>query len=126
VVDVACEPVTAASAGDRIVAAADFDAHRNPPGTWIDFGTVATDGAVKVDREAERLVVFPYPRERPFRVELDIAKLAPGVDSSRLRVRAVAAGTQEDLGPVQFIVEKGRLRLTLGARGAGRYVITWR
>ena len=50
----------------------DFTAHVNPPGTWIDFGLLATDGAAKVEREADRLTVFPYPRDTPFRVSLNL------------------------------------------------------
>src|SRR3990172_7199500 len=30
----------------------DFTAHTNPPGTWLDFGKVATDGSLKINRES--------------------------------------------------------------------------
>ena len=55
---------------------ADFNVRLNPEGTWIKFGKLATDGSVKVNREAERLVLFPYPRDRQFRVQLDLKALA--------------------------------------------------
>ena len=45
---------------------ADFAAHLNRPGTWIDFGPVATDGAVKINRAKDRLVLFPYPATSRF------------------------------------------------------------
>ncbi|MCC6821851.1 MAG: hypothetical protein IT579_14055 [Verrucomicrobia subdivision 3 bacterium] len=103
----------------------DFGAHTNPPGTWLDFGKVATDGSLKVNREANRLVIFPYPRDKTFRASLDLKALAPAAKGAKLQVRALAAGTQDDLGPVDFKLEKGRLLLTFGKPGAGRYVVTW-
>jgi hypothetical protein len=105
---------------------ADFSVRLNPAGTWVDFGRLATDGSAKVNREAERLVVFPYPREKSFRVQLDLDALAPSADPSRIQVRALAAGTQQDLGPVEFQLEGRRLMLTVGTPGAGRYVVTWK
>jgi hypothetical protein len=105
---------------------ADFTAHLNPSGTWIDFGSVATDGAVKINRQEDRLVLFPYPRDKNFRVSLDLKTLAPSADPARVQVRALAAGTCEDLGPADFQCENGRLTLSLGAPGAGRYLITWK
>ena len=103
----------------------DFGAHTNPPGTWLNFGKVATDGSLKVNREANRLVIFPYPRDKTFRASLDLKALAPAAKGAKLQVRALAAGTQADLGPVDFKVEEGRLLLTFGKPGAGRYVVTW-
>ena len=103
----------------------DFTAHTNPVGTWLDFGPVATDGAVKINRNATSLVLFPYPRERTFRVSLEVKALAVDVDLASLQVRALAAGDQRDLGPVEFKQENGRLSFAVGMLGAGRYVIRW-
>jgi len=103
----------------------DFTAHLNPPGTWIDFGKVATDGSAKIQREQERLIVFPYPRDKRFRVSLDLQALAPSADPTHLEVLALAAGTQQPLGAADFVWENGRLLLTAGTPGAGRYVATW-
>jgi hypothetical protein len=105
--------------------AADFKAHTNPPGTWLDFGPVATDGAFKLNRGERSLVLFPYPRDREFRVSLDLKVLAATADTTRLQVRAVAAGDQRDLGPVQFSTAAGRLQFAAGRPGAGRYVVSW-
>jgi hypothetical protein len=102
----------------------DFTVRLNPPGTWIDFGKVATDGSVKINRQAGRLVVFPYPREKAFRIALDVKALCPAARTGRFQVRALAAGTQRDLGPVEFQHQDGRLLLTVGKPGAGRYGIT--
>lgn len=105
--------------------AADFNAHTNPPGTWVDFGPVATDGACKLNRGRDALVVFPYPRDRRFRISIDVRALAPAADLAKLQVRALAAGDQHDLGPVEFANDNGRLTFTAGAPGAGRYVVKW-
>ena len=105
---------------------ADFKAHLNPSGTWIDFGAVATDGAVKINREKDQLTLFPYPREKAFRVALDLKALAPSADVAKVQVHALAAGTCQDLGPVESKLENNRLTITLGKPGAGRYRITWK
>jgi hypothetical protein len=97
----------------------------NRPGTWIDFGPVATDGAVKINRANDRLMLFPYPRNRPFRVSPDLKTLAPAADPARVAVRALAAGDSRGLGPAEFRWEKGRLVISVGMAGAGRYVVNW-
>ncbi len=71
---------------------ADFAARLNPPGTWIDFGPVATDGSVKINRGPKQLVLFPYPRDKAFRVKLDLKALVPAADLSAVKVRALSAG----------------------------------
>jgi hypothetical protein len=102
---------------------ADFTAHTNPPGTWQEFGPVATDGAVKINRNPDSLVIFPYPRERKFGVSLDVKALAATADLTRLQVRALAAGDARDLGPVEFKLDNGRLVFAVGTPSAGRYVV---
>jgi hypothetical protein len=67
--------------------------------------------------------VFPYPRDRSFRVTLDLGALASKADPARVRVEAFAAGTR--LGPVPAKGSGRRIELTLGTPGAGRYVVTW-
>jgi hypothetical protein len=103
----------------------DFTAHTNPPGTWIDFGKVATDGSLKINRESDRLVIFPYPRDITFRASLELQALAPAAKRTKIQVRALAAETQRDLGSVDFRLEGGRLQLLFAKLGAGRYVVTW-
>lgn len=105
---------------------ADFSLRLNRPGTWIDFGPLATDGSAKVNREADRLVVFPYPHDKNFRVSLDLQALAPTADPARVVVRALAAGTQEDRGAVPLERDGSRVILAVGTPGVGRYVITWK
>jgi hypothetical protein len=106
---------------------ADFTANLNPAGTWIDFGKVATDGSVKINRSPEGLTVFPYPRAKRFRVALDVRRIAgdAAIDPAKVTVRALAAGTREDLGLVATRVENGRVAFEVGLGGAGRYVLEW-
>jgi hypothetical protein len=104
---------------------ADFKAHTNPSGTWIEFGAIGTDGAVKVNRETGRLTLYPYPRKKPFRVSLDLKRLVPDATPVRVQVRALAAGTQQDLGTVETKLDGRRLVISLGTPGAGRYVVAW-
>ena len=123
---VTATPAKPSEDAKRQAGAADFITHTNPPGTWVDFGSVATDGAVKINREAAGLVLFPYPRDRRFRVSLDLKSLAPAADPATLKIRALEAGDQRDLGEVPFKVDGGRITLETGVPGAGRYVIGWR
>lgn len=105
----------------------DFGAHLNPPGTMIDFGAVATDGSVKINREANRLVIFPYPRDREFTLSLYLPDLVPNAKLSldKVQVHALAAGTQADLGQVPVQWGRGHMVFKLGLKGAGRYVVSW-
>lgn len=103
----------------------DFDARTNPADTRIDFGKVATDGAVKINREKDRLVIFPYPRDKRFAVEIDFKSLVPGADAAKIEVRALSAGDQKDVGPVPFKLENGSLCFDVGTPGAGRYMVSW-
>jgi hypothetical protein len=105
---------------------ADFTTHLNPPGTWVEFPAVRTDGAVKINREQDRLVVFPLPRDKAFRASLNLKTLAPLTDPMRAKVHALAAGTCQDMGEVECTVENGWLMFLLGKPGVGRYVITWK
>ena len=100
---------------------ADFGRNTNPPGTWIDCGALASDGSLKVDRGSDRLVVFPYPRNRQFRVELDAAAL--GLANLPLKVQALKALGDEVLQDVPFERRGQRIRFAVGHEGAGRYVV---
>jgi hypothetical protein len=106
---------------------ADFTAHLNPTGTRVDFGKIATDGSVKVNIGKQSLTVFPYPRDREFTVALDLKAIVPNarIDPAKAQVKALAAGTQADMGKVASSVEGGRLTFRVGMKGAGRYAISW-
>ncbi len=99
----------------------DFTRDLNPVGTWVDLGTVATDGSVKVNRGADRLVVFPYPRNRRFTVELDAKAL--GLAQAPTRVQALKALSDETLADIPCEHRDGRIRFTVGQEGAGRYLV---
>ncbi|MCX6925461.1 MAG: hypothetical protein NT154_19970, partial [Verrucomicrobia bacterium] len=124
---VTAEPATVGLLAHAPGPQADFAARQNAPGTWIDFGPVATDGSVKIQREKDQLVLFPYPREKKFRISLDLRALVadPAADLSHVQVRALAAGTQQDPGPESFQVEAGKLILEAGRPKVGRFVVKW-
>jgi len=106
---------------------ADFTAHLNPAGTRVDFGKIATDGSVKVNLSERSLVVFPYPRDKDFSVTLDVRAISGDarLDLAQVKVRALAAGTQADLGEVPSSAEDGRVTFRVGKAGAGRFVVGW-
>lgn len=104
----------------------DFADHLNAEGTWIDFGPLATDGSVKINRGQDQLTVFPYPRERRFRVSLDLRRWKGAGRGNRAQVRALAPRTLADLGLVESRLDRGRLVFETAMPGAGRYVVSWR
>ncbi|MEN6305877.1 MAG: DUF5696 domain-containing protein, partial [Armatimonadia bacterium] len=105
----------------------DFTTRLNKPGTMLTIGKITTDGSVKVNKEPNRLTVFPYPRDKEFTVGLDVKALAPqaNADPQKLQVHSLAALTQADLGKVETKMVQGRLTFKVGKPGAGRYVVTW-
>jgi len=104
---------------------ADFTAHMNAAGTRLDFGALATDGSVKVERGNRTLTVLPYPRDKAFTVSLDVAKLSGGAVQGPVTVRAQAALTKADMGAVVTRGDGGRVAFEVGLKGAGRYVVSW-
>lgn len=109
----------------RKVPDSDFAAHLNPPGTWVDFGPVATDGALKIRPTNRGLMVWPYPRDQAFSARLDLEAWTRRPQLDRLQVRLLAVGDERDLGPADFRVEGTRLHLRFGQPGVGRHLITW-
>ena len=105
--------------------ASDFAQRLNPEGTRIDFGKVATDGAVKVEKRERSLTVFPYPRETDFTVELNLTALAPQAEPEEVEVRALAAESRDEMGTIDHEQNGDRVTFQAGHPGAGRYVISW-
>jgi hypothetical protein len=113
--------------GSALPDEADFTAHMNPPGTWVDFGSVATNGSVKINKGPRRLEVFPYPRGTAFDVAIDLKALGQTdpADTQKISLHALAILTQEDLGEVPHTFKEGRCHFRMDVPDAGRYVITW-
>jgi len=121
IAEVAVTPPPAPNDADE----ADFAAHLNPAGTWLDFGPVATNGSVKIERHGNSLLVIPYPRGQAFDLELELGKLSPGAAVATAKVVALAVGTRAVIGPVKSEVRGSRLRFSTATEGAGCYEITW-
>ena len=73
-----------------------------PAGTWIDFGKVATDGSLRIERQPTGwssflILATAVPGQARLR------QLAPAADPT-VQVRVLAAGDQHDLGPAPFSV----------------------
>lgn len=86
---------------------------------------MATDGSVKIQKDKNALTVFPYPRDKAFNVRLNLKALAPNAATDKIEVRALAAGTQNDMGKIDYTIKDGLLTMTLGLKNAGRYVISY-
>ena len=70
--------------------------------------------------------LIPYPRTEPVSVKLDLTAIAGVSADAKVEVRALAAMSQADLGPVPCQMQQGKLQITLNNPKAGRYVVTWR
>ncbi|NOY79447.1 MAG: hypothetical protein GXP31_00430 [Kiritimatiellaeota bacterium] len=74
---------------------------RNPLGATIDFGTLVTDIAVRIDRLNDGLLIMPIPHGRRGKLRLRLAELLPGKAIKSVSVSALDA-KKERLGPVSF------------------------
>lgn len=113
------DALTAACA--KAVPRADFSRNMNTPGTWIDFGVLATDGSVKVDLNPEQLIVYPYPRGRVFSVEIAPERL--GLIGEAYTVVVKKELSDETLTAFEPERRGQRVRFQVGQEGAGRYLI---
>ncbi len=105
---------------------ADFHAHLNPPGTWIDFGKLATNGCIKVQRGPQRLTVYPYPDGRKISVALDLRALAPRANPATVQVHAVEKRSGRNLGSVPIRKDgRGRILFEMSVPNAVPYQVTW-
>jgi len=106
--------------------AAEMARRMNPQRTMIDFGKVATGGAVFIRREGDALRVVPVPREMPIDVALPIGLARNGVLGLRWdRVEVVAQGVQgRELKRWTAPVAHGVVSLRLDVPGARSYVLT--
>ncbi|NQT89610.1 hypothetical protein HQ560_22765, partial [bacterium] len=96
-----------------------FDERMNLAGKTIDFGSVKTNGAVKLYKNREMWRLLPYPRDKAFDVALDM-RLFGNVDTRMPRVSAASAAGK-------FVARIDRtggrqwLEFRAGAPGAAEY-----
>ncbi len=99
----------------------DFSERVTPSGTMVDFGKVATNGAVKIQKSNDgQLVIFTYPRKADITVKLNLK--AWKLDGSQTLV-AKAPVTQNDLGAVNFTIKGGWLTFSTGSLNSGRFIL---
>ena len=99
----------------------DFNVRMTPKGHVIDFGPVATDGSVKINRSAESLTIFPYPREKEMTVKINLKRFP--LPQRPRKLVAKAPLTQEIIGDVSFTIDGDWLVFKTTVRNAGRYVL---
>jgi hypothetical protein len=86
----------------------------------VDFGKVATNGAVFVRRRKDELEVIPIPRGRPLTVALRLREL--GLDWRAAEVSALGADGRR-LSRRQAEVVDGLITMQAGEAGARSYVV---
>lgn len=88
----------------------------------IDYGRIATDGAVKINRSDTSPTIFPHPRDKQVTVKLDLKAICPlaSIYPAKVSVRALAAGTQAD-----GAAGEGAVGGEGGKVGVGRFFVTW-
>ncbi|NOZ21008.1 MAG: hypothetical protein GXP25_07955 [Planctomycetes bacterium] len=99
-----------------------FTDRLNVAGRKIDFGSVATDGSFKVLVREDGLELLPFPRDRKFRIELDLRPLLPKQPIAKAKITAVDAKGKA-IGNVASKLANGRLTFDAGTKGAARYQI---
>jgi acyl dehydratase len=93
----------------------------NPERQAVNFGSVITNGAVRVSRKGGAVEVIPLPRDAAFDVALRLSRWELPAGNTA-RARALAADGR-DLGQVRCAVKDGKLTLRVGQPGAAKYVI---
>ena len=96
----------------------------NRAGTRIDFGPAATDGSFKLAAKPRRLELLPFPRDRKFRVELDLREVLSGAMPAQVALRGFDIEGRE-VRRERLAVAAGRLALTVGDPGAVRYAVSY-
>jgi len=99
-----------------------FEERMNTAGRPIDFGPVRTDGSFKIYKRGQALTLLPYPRDKAFAIELDLARLAPGANAATARIEAFDAAGRS-LGPVPSTSRGSWLIFRAGLPGAARFDI---
>ncbi|HUT34526.1 MAG TPA: DUF5696 domain-containing protein [Planctomycetota bacterium] len=100
-----------------------FDERMNTAGKLVDFGKVRTDGSFKLYKRQGALTLLPYPRDREFAIELDIATLAPGRSVAKVEALDVEGKL---LGEVPHEMRRDLLSFRAGVPGAARFEVRLR
>ncbi len=82
----------------------------NPPGTKSDFGWAVTDGAFRIERVGDDLLLVPLPDLEPFDIVLRLAYL-PGAPVAVTSVVAEPMDPSAEAKPVGFKTANGRMTL---------------
>ncbi len=97
-----------------------FVERMNVAGKKIDFGPAATNGSFKLLLRSRGFDLLPFPRDKRFDVELNLAALGLPRDASQARIVGLdAAG--EPLTRTTARATAGKLKFPVGARGVVRY-----
>jgi hypothetical protein len=99
-----------------------FMKRTNVAGIKIHFGQAVTDGSFKLLVKPAGLDVLPFPRDRKFRIELDLAALAPGRFGKRVEIVGLDAAKKE-LTKATLPVKDGKLAFSAGTPGVTQYRI---
>ena len=97
-----------------------FSDRMNAKATKVDVGVAATDGSFKLLARPYGFDLLPFPRDKHFSVELDLATLAPGKFTGELQATGLDASGKE-VGSVAAAVKGGKAAFALGLPGAVRY-----
>jgi hypothetical protein len=100
-----------------------FDERMNLAGKTIDFGTVRTNGSVKLTKKRHAWRLLPYPRDKAFDVALDL-KLFGAVDTRMPRVSAASAEARF-IARVERKVDEKRIAFKTGTPAAAEYRFTF-
>jgi hypothetical protein len=120
--NVTFSPGSAEAANDE---AADQLRRMNPARKMVDFGRVATDGAVLIRRERDILRILPVPWGRAVNVDLRLGADDRGAFGlSWGRVEIIAQGAEgKELKRWEAQAENGVLKLRLDVPAARRYTV---
>ena len=95
---------------------------RNPAGSMVDFGTLATDVTVKIDRTDNALLIMPIPHGHAGRLTLRLEQLLPPTPINQVQVIALDTA-KEPLQPVRVTREGGEVSFEMSQAEAWTYQV---
>ncbi len=95
----------------------------NPPGTKSDFGWAVTDGAFRIERAEQDLLLIPLPDLEPFDIVLRLSSL-PGAPVAVTSIIAEPMDSSSEAKPVGFKAENGSVTLRHDGESFGYRIVT--
>ena len=102
-----------------------FTDRMNTAGKAVDFGPATTNGSFALRKRRDRLELLPFPRDKKFRIELDLQQILGTKEIPKVHIEAEDAKGNR-VARVSSEIRDAKLVFLAGVPGAAKYVIRYR